>query len=274
MYRFVLAFSLIFVCAGSATRAETVPYYIGVDGLAAIASGTYQGLANPNSNRLTLLYNHGDHYHAKGTFVYTGENLGDDTQVIGSPSYYLPEGAAAPFALTKGTGVFDGLSISGQTPEVEGSDIQIGSVDALAGAPAGSDESILFNSGGGRWTTSLGDADLVIELVSATAGLSILDASGNSIFGGGSTYALGLGGADLNFAPIFAAAAAGDYVASFRLRDLTGGFGDSGVFEYRFQAPVPEPASLVMSAIGGLVVSFMSLRNRLRNRRRNAQALA
>ncbi|WP_165248701.1 all3515 family Zur-repressed PEP-CTERM protein [Paludisphaera soli] len=266
--------ALALLGAASSTRADMVNYYIGVDSLATIASGTYAGLANPNAGRLTLLYNHGDHYHSKGIFVYTGPNVGVDTEVRISPSNYLPEGSAPPFALTPGSGVFAGMLVSGQTPDVEGSDIRFGSVDALMGFPADAEETILLNSSGGRWNGSIAQADLVIELVGATAGLSILDASGHSLFGAGSTLALGLGVASLDFAPIFAAAAPGDYVASFRLRDLSGTFGDSGVFEYRFNAAVPEPGSLALSAIGGLVVSALALRNRLRTRRRLDTATA
>jgi len=266
-------FAALALFAGSSAQAAGVSYLLGVDGRATVPSGTYAGLADPNHNRITLLYNHGDHYHAKGAFVHTGPNLGDDTAVVGSPSNYLPEGSAPPFALTAGTGVFAGLFVSGGTPDVEGSDIRIGSVDSLAGYPDGSDESILFNSGGGRWTTSLAQADLVIELVSATAGLSILDALGGSIFGGGSTFALGLGDASLDFAPIFAAAAPGDYAASFRVRDLRAdGFGESGVFEYRFSATaaVPEPGSVVLSSIGGLAFAALTLWKRTRRRFRFA----
>lgn len=272
---FVCALAVLATASTASSRADMVGYYIGVDARETIPSGTYAGLDDPNFNRLTLLYNHGDHYHGKGAFVYTGPNLGAGTEVIVSPSNYLPEGSAAPFELKLGSGAFDGLFISGQTPDVGGSDIRIGSVDALSGFAAGTEEEILFNSSAGRWTTSLAAADLVIELVGATAGLSILDASGGTLFGGGSTLALGFGSASLDFAPIFAAAGPGDYSASFRIRDLrVDGFGDSGVFEYRFHAAVPEPGSLVMSAIGGLAISVLALRNRMRTRRRLDDATA
>jgi hypothetical protein len=259
----VLAWAVSFLSVLGAANGETVPYYIGVDSLATIASGAYADLANPNLGRLTFLYNHGDHYHAKGAFVYTGPNLGDSTAVAISASNYLPEGSALPFALTPGSGAFAGLYVSGQTPDVPGSSIRIGSVDALAAAPAGSDESILFNSGGGRWTGSLAQAELAIELVGFTAGLSILDASGQSLFGSGTTYALGSGGASLDFAPIFAASAMGDYSASFRLIDTraSGGFGESGVFEYRFTA-VPEPSSVILAALGAAALPILARRRR------------
>lgn len=263
MTKRVLAWAVSLLGVSTAAMGETAPYYIGVDSRTTIPTGTYAGLANPNYNRLTLLYNHGDHYHSKGAYVYSGPNLGDSTAVVNSASNYLPEGSAPPFALTPGSGAFAGLYVSGQTPDVEGSSIRIGSVDALAGAPAGSDEAILFNSSGGRWTGSLAQAELAIELVDATAGLSILDASGQSLFGGGTIYGLGLGGASLDFAPIFAADALGDYTASFRLIDLRtgGGFGESGVFEYRFTA-VPEPSSVILAALGVGVLPILARKRR------------
>ena len=272
-FRHLLGAAALLAASAAPSRADMVSYYVGVDSLATIASGTYAGLANPNQGRLTLLYNHGDHYHGKGTHVYTGPNLGAGTAVTVSPSNYLPEAAAPPFELTPGTGAFAGMLVSGQTPDVGGSDIRIGSVDALAAAAPGSDEAILFNSSGGRWTGSVADAELAIELVSASAGLSILDASGDSLFGGGSILALGLGGASLDFAPVFAATGPGDYAASFRLIDLRdGGLGDSGVFEYRFRATVPEPGGIVMGAIGGMAMSALAIRSRFRSRRKAVEA--
>lgn len=184
------------------------------------------------------------------------------------PSNYVPEGSAAPFALKPGSGVFLGLYISGPTPDADGSGVEIGSVEGLRGFEEGADETILLNSSGGRWSGSIADAELVIELVGATPGLSILDASGLPIFAGATSLALGLAGESLFFAPIFAASAVGDYFARFRVHDARAdGFGSSGVFEFRFNATpaaVPEPGSLVMASIAGLVASAAALRGRLR----------
>lgn len=262
----ILATCLVALTATSATRADMAPFLIGVDGRTTVPSGTYAGLDNPNGGRLTFLYNHGDHYHAKGVYTHTGPNLGSGTAVTVSPSNYLPEGSADPFALKPGTGPFAGLYVSGQTPDVEGSDIQIGSVESLRGFAPDADETILLDSSGGRWNGSLAEADLVIELVGASAGLSILDASGLPIFSGGTSLALGLAGASLNFSPIFAAAAPGDYAAMFRIHDArANGFGSSGVFEFRFNATaVPEPGSLVMASIAGLAATGFALRRRRR----------
>jgi hypothetical protein len=263
-----LATALV-ILATAASHADMVPFYIGVDGRTTIPSGTYAGLADPNGGRLTFLYNHGNHYHAKAVYTYTGPNLGAATEVTVSPSNYVPEGSAPPFAMEPGSGAFAGLYVSGPA-----SDVEIGSVEALRGAAPGSDETILLDSSGGRWNGSIADAELVIELVGATSGLSILDASGLPVFAGGTSLALGLADASLRFAPIFAAAAPGDYVAQFRVHDARAdGFDSSGVFEIRFNAAaaaVPEPGSLVMASIAGLAASAAALRGRLRRPGRTA----
>src|SRR5690348_16557896 len=51
---------------------EGIGFYIGYDSLAAVASGTYAGLSNPNVDRLTLLFDHGNHFHGIGAYSYSG----------------------------------------------------------------------------------------------------------------------------------------------------------------------------------------------------------
>ncbi len=46
------------LAATQPARAALHSYYIGTDNLATFTTGTYSGLANPNFNRLTLLYQH------------------------------------------------------------------------------------------------------------------------------------------------------------------------------------------------------------------------
>ena len=103
----------------SVSRAEFLSYYIGIDDLPTIATGTYAGLANPNFNHLTFLYAHtypdtpaSNHYHSKSIFTYTGPNLGAGTAVINSASNYVPEGALPPIKLSLGTGLYGGKLIS------------------------------------------------------------------------------------------------------------------------------------------------------------------
>ncbi len=51
---------------------EGIGFYVGVDGLASVTSGTFAGLANPNAGRLTFLFDHGNHFHGIGAYSYTG----------------------------------------------------------------------------------------------------------------------------------------------------------------------------------------------------------
>lgn len=110
-----------------------------------------------------------------------------------------------------------------------------------------------FNSGGtapvGRWTTPLGAANLVYEVVGLSSGLRILGMDGSvAASNAGDTF--GIGSGDFAATPIFAAdSTEKNYSAQLRLRDLTGTFGDSGVFEYRFRS-VPEPATMVALGLG------------------------
>lgn len=232
-----------------------VPYYIGVDGQTTVPSGTYGGLANPNGGRLTLLYNHGDHYHSKGVFRYIGPNLGAGTATEINPSNYLPEGSYPRIELVDGIGLYQGKRASGYDPDNEFSDLRFDLTSSLAGFGPTAPETALFNSSSGRWNGSLEGAHIHLELVSLTSGLNI-----------GSSTALSVGlaqpGDDLHldfpFAPVFwltEGAGGGDYAAVFRLVDEEGIFGDSGHFEFRFTA-VPEPGTwaLLGTALGLAVV--------------------
>lgn len=241
--------------------AAMVPYYIGVDGQTTIPSGTYGGLPNPNGGRLTLLYNHGDHYHSKGVFRYTGPNLGAGTATEVNPSNYLPEGANPPIELIEGLGIYEGKLASRYQSGDEFSDLRFELTSSLAGFGPSAPETILFNSSGGRWNGSLDGAHIHLELVSLTPGLNI-----------GSAMSLSIGlsqpGDDLHldfpFAPVFwltEGNPGGNFAAVFRLVDEEGMFGDSGHFEFRFTA-VPEPGTwaLLVTALG--LVGVMARRKR------------
>jgi len=243
--------------------AAFVSYYVGVDGLATIASGTYAGLSNPNHNRLTFLYAHvypdtpsSNHYHSKGIQVYSGPNLGEGMTTIGtSSSNYVPEGALPPLDLSFASGgLYDGKLVSAMQSGNAFSALTLEDTGKLAGFAPGSGESVLFNSSGGRWNGPLTGADVHLELVSLTSGLNV----GNS-----TTLNLFLNPGDnlhldesFSFTPQFwtdANAAPGLYTAQFKLTDESGTFGDSGVFEYRFNV-VPEPSSALLGALGVLAL--------------------
>lgn len=239
--------------------AATASYYVGVDGLQTIASGAYAGMANPNYNRLTLLFAHfesnpsSNHYHSKGVQIYSGP-AGSPT-VITSSSNYLPEGSNPPLVLSVASGgLYDGKLSSHPVSGNAFSDLTLQDTGKLDGFAAGSGESYMFNSSGGRWNGALTGADVHLQLVSLTAGLNVGTSTTLNLFSNpGDEHHLD---ESFSFNPVFwtdANAAPGDYIARFKLTDESGTFGDSGTFEYRFQV-VPEPSSLLTACLGGLVL--------------------
>jgi hypothetical protein len=70
--------ALVLGMLGSAmfARAEQADYFVAVDSLETLTSGTFEGLANPNFGRLTLLVAHRfvedptrNHFHAIGAYT-------------------------------------------------------------------------------------------------------------------------------------------------------------------------------------------------------------
>ena len=273
-----IALSAPFVHADDAAIAN---YFVGVDSRPTVIGGTYDGLVNPNFNRLTFLYAHTytppdslpsstNHYHSKGTQVYTGPNLGSSTAVITSTSSFLPEGAIAPITLSLGTGLYADKLISAPIPEPDPrhafSDITIQDTGKLRGFGPTDGQTYLLNSSTERWSTDYSGADIHLELVSLSAGLNI-----------GTSFSLTSGlslpghehhlGDSFSFSPIFwtdASATPGDYFAQFKLTDESDTYGDSGVFEFRFTvAAIPEPSST--AALAGLgALGLVALRRRRR----------
>lgn len=232
-------------------------YYVGVDTLQTIASGTYAGMANPNYGRLTLLYAHfnetspsSNHYHAKAVQIYSGPAA---SPTVTSSANYLPEGANPPIPLTVSSGgLYDGKLISNVIAGNSFSNLTLEDTGKLAAFGAGTPESIMFNSSGGRWTGSLTGSDVHLQLVSLSAGLNVGDSQTLNLFTNpGDELHLD---ESFSFTPTFwtdAGATPGTYTAQFKLTDESGTLGDSGVFEYRFQV-VPEPSVALMGALGVL----------------------
>jgi hypothetical protein len=282
---------VLLTCLSAQARDPSIPeYFIGRDLRATIPSGTYSGLANPNFNRLTFLYAHtytdtpsNNHYHSKSTYTYFGPNLGAGTAVqpfngtaTGEPRNYLPEGAfgnSPRLQLLPGSGVFSGKLISGLTPGVDFADLQMRSVDWLAGEPSGSPKAILFNSGGstppGRWTGSMAGSILSLVLVGKSPDTFVADQLGATILSNvGDSYLLGSGGASPDFTPVFFTTdpTPRDLFLEFKLVDSgTGNAGgpwmESGVF--RFNLVVPEPASLGL--LGPVVFGLLRRRRGTRS---------
>jgi hypothetical protein len=261
------AFAAAALFAVASARAEFHTYYIGIDDLPTLASGTYSGLANPNNNHLTFLYAHtypdtpaSNHYHSKGVFTYSGPAA--SPTVINSSSNYVPEGSAPPIGLTLGTGIHAGKLVS----DVWG----IGSTASLAGFAPGSGEDVLYNSSGGRWNSSFAAAHLHVEIVSLTAGLNIGNATTLSLGGAGTGLHLADPGESFLFSPVLwtdANAAPGVYEVSLRFFDEDGTFGDSGIIRLRTEVTaVPEPGSTAAAIIAG-VVALVAVRRRHYRRR-------
>ncbi len=238
------------IFAGSMpAEAEIASYYIGIDGQEFIPSGTYAGMNNPNYRRLTFLYAHSyadtpssNHYHSKGRFVYAGPNLGAETAVEISSANYVPEGTIAPIVLSMGRGLYEGMLVSmpysdHNNPTTPFSRLEIRPVDDLAPYPAGTPEAILYQSSGRRWVTSLAAAEVQLVLVELTPGLAVgtRDSLDIGLNQPGDVYTLG---SSFTFTPYFYThrdAKGGIYTARFQLKDATGTYGDSGIFEYRLE---------------------------------------
>jgi hypothetical protein len=257
---FVLGLSLCASLAARVSHAALSEFYVGVDGLTTIGGvGTYAGLPNPNFGRLTLLYNHGDHYHGIGTYAYTGPNMGAGTAVVDtSANNRLPEISAAqpPLLLTGGAGVYAGKLVSQPQIGVEYSNLEMLSVHSLDGNPE--DTMGLFGSSSGRWDDPLWDAnqaaDIHLELVSVTPGLNVGTLANPLALSVGLNEHVGEGDELFSFTPVLwteGNAAVGTYSAEFRLSDEAGVLGNSGRFFVDVQV-VPEPTSAIVSLIGAL----------------------
>jgi len=267
------ALAALFLAGGSAAlHAQIGSYYVGVDGLQTIASGTFAGQPNPNFGRLTLLFAHSyedpnsNHYHSKGIYINSGDPA--NPTIITSASNFLPEGSRPPLLLSAGSGLYDGKWVT--APYTDPSDtnypfsfLTLRPTDALAGFAPGSGEYVMHNSSGGRWAGSVFGGDIHLELVSLTAGLNIGSSTAFDIGLNQPGDDLHLGDGMFEFTPVFwadAEIAAGVYVAAFKLVDEDGLFGDSGIFEYRLEV-IPEPSTY--AALGlGLIVVVIFLRRR------------
>lgn len=238
------------------SQAVLFSYYIGVDGQQTIPTGAYAGLANPNANRLTLLFAHPNeaspssgHYHSKGVYRYQPGSPAGSPVIEVNPANYLPEGSAAPLSMTAGVGIYAGKSVVLEDSSNGFSLIDFRDTDDLAAYAPGTAESYMYNSSSGRWTGSIAGADVHLVLVWKSEGLNI---------GNDSSLNIGLNGAgdeyhlsdDVIFSPVFWTeqdAVPGTYLAQFKLVDEEGIFGDSGTFEFRFDV-VPEPSSALLAA--------------------------
>ncbi len=255
----LLAFGLSMSASAYAHTSDLAGYYIGVDARSTIPSGTYAGQAEPNIGNLTLLLNHGDHYHGIGAYSYSGPAATPTTNDTNSNNR-IPEifSLEAPLALNWGSGSLYSGKLTSQNNPSEYGNLTFARVDTLADHDVGSEEQILFNSSANRWSTLLGNTSIGLQLISATTGLFVGDAQNTNLFTNSDTISLD-SYLDTEFAPIFWTASnlpAGKYTAEFRLVGLNDANINSGRFYFDFApvaVPVPTAAWLFASGLFGLL---------------------
>ena len=234
---------------GTIARPDTADYFVAIDRLETITSGTFEGLANPNFGRLTLLVAHRfaedptrNHFHAIGGYTYTSLEGGPLFVTSTSTNNRIPEisTGSLPLTLHPGTGLHRNHRVSIPT-EVEYSNLLIASIQSLTDLPPDSPDRILLRSSGGRWASPLDGAQAALQRVSFTPGLHAADEQGDPILlkrlhelGGGNTLAL--------FRTYWThrAAHVGTYSATLKLVDLRSDeerVGDSGRFTFDFRVP-------------------------------------
>jgi hypothetical protein len=232
--------------AASPAAADLVPFYVGRD----TAAGTNQG-------HLTLLFNHGNHFHRLGTFGGVEGRIPE--AYLGDHAIWMVEGSGA-FA---GSWVTTPYEATPTDPSGEYSDLAFRSVNTLLGHGPDDPETILAN-GGLRYFGDLSGVRLGIELLSLVGDVRLADLAGNTLLGDvGDVFEVGDAGGLSTFRAVIAALAMpGERVeARMRLVDLNGVAGASGAFTFVAQ-PVPEPGSLALFGAGGAGLLGAYLRRR------------
>jgi hypothetical protein len=256
-----------FTSAAASRHDEGIGFYIGYDGLSTLTSGTYAGLSNPNSDRLTLLLDHGSHFHGIGTYSYTGP-VTRPTVLSTNTNNHVPEVSSGegPLPLAQGSGFYAG-TLRTNIGSSEYSYLGIASIQSLANHPSGSMEDVLFQSSNNRWSGQLNDVEIGLRLVESSPGLHIGTETTKDIYAADDIFTLGAGN-DFEFKPVYwvdAATPAGIYSATFELLKTGTGSSilDSGSFHFDFNvSPIPEPRTYAMF-LAGLLVSGSIVRRRL-----------
>ncbi len=264
---FILSLSFALVTVAKAEEpaiGHSLPeFYIGVDNQITLTRGIYEGLANPNYNRLTLLVAHREgtpHFHGIGTYSYSGPSSNPVVNPTNSNNR-IPETSTGlpPLSLIAGKGIFQNSFVSAATGE-EYSNLLMQSVATINNS-SDLGEQALFNSSGGRWNRSLGNANLSLQLLEISDGLTVANSLGQTILANaGDIYAIGTGD-NFSFLPKFLASRPGKYSASFKLVDLSLSWGESGIFNLDFQT-VTEPSTLIaLILFGSILLTRSSSKN-------------
>jgi hypothetical protein len=216
-----------------------------------------------------MLFNHGDHFHGIGAYSYSGPS-GSPIIVPTNTNNRIPEisSGEAPLPLSPGTGLYAGALVN-HAGASEYSDIVFNSINQLAGFGPADPETVLFNSSGGRWNSSIAGAQIAFELLSITPGLNVGTPTNTNIFAGpNTTYSVG-DGSGFEFTPVFWTAEGvlpGTYSITMRLVDLSSNAAlPSGEFSFDFAVitSVPEPGAAALIG-AGLAALGVCLRRRHR----------
>ena len=260
--------------AEGARWSEGIGFYIGVDSLATVASGTFAGLANPNAGRLTLLFDHGDHFHGIGAYSYSGsaaapvlETTNTNNRIPETYARTTPDNQA--LALSTGSGAFTGKLVSAvQTAGVnhEYGHLGAASIQSLAGL--GEQAEVLYGSSGARWSQAYEGVVVGLKLESISSGLKVAANGDMDLFDTSSVFVLGQGNS-LSFLPTFyvdANAAAGTYTAQFSLVNLGSNQavlnGGNFYIDFAVAPAVPEPGTWALMAAGLATLGVVARRRK------------
>lgn len=256
---------------------EGIGLYVGVDGRQTNPSGTFAGLANPNANRLTLLLDHGDHFHGIGAYSLAGTAVAP-VVVPTSTNNRIPEPhsrvspQASALQMVAGAGSMAGSWVSaasGSATNQAYGHLGIASIQSLAGLSPEAD--VLLRSSGDRWSGNPSGVVVGLKLDAISQGLKVSANGDADVFAGASVLTLGALEA-FSFLPTFyvdRTAAAGTYSASFSLVNLAAQGSpvlSGGQFHVDFSvpAPVPEPATTGLLLAGLAAVAAVASRRRAR----------